>query len=284
MFLQIPLIQHPNRAPPPSRRLSLSPPTGEVAPPLPGSAPPPGLEDEPSPNYWAGLLGQLRGAPPTPVSFPVPPPEPPGHPYTLPPPNFIRDNPSNLSVDIHQSLISLLSNPQNLQQLLTGLHSLSQPPSATPSPVPPTFSYPPLNPMQGAVDPSWALASSVAQPMPHLARPLLTSPIPVPMSPKPVNFVEVKPPHGPHMFPTWAPPFLPPSPQMFSPFGSPGIIWSQPSPIVSPQPNPMMTPIGQKRRLLPSPEPSPEGNYIGQHSQGIGGHYADSYFKRKKKN
>ncbi|XP_046344804.1 ribonucleoprotein PTB-binding 1-like [Haliotis rufescens] len=46
------------------------------------------------------------------------------------------------------------------------------------------------------------------------------------------------------------------------------------------------TPIGQKRSyssLLPKPEPSPEGEYIiGQHSQGIGGHYADSYRKRQK--
>ena len=40
------------------------------------------------------------------------------------------------------------------------------------------------------------------------------------------------------------------------------------------------TPTGQKRsysHLLPAPEPSPEGGYVGQHSQGIGGHYADSY-------
>ncbi|XP_060882926.1 ribonucleoprotein PTB-binding 1 isoform X2 [Labrus mixtus] len=46
------------------------------------------------------------------------------------------------------------------------------------------------------------------------------------------------------------------------------------------------TPIGsQKRvfsRLIPSPEPSPEGSYVGQHSQGLGGHYADSYLKRKR--
>lgn len=54
--------------------------------------------------------------------------------------------------------------------------------------------------------------------------------------------------------------------------------------VISSQPS---TPIvhhyaGQKRKLLPSPEKSPEGNYIGQHSQGIGGHYADSYFKKKK--
>ncbi|KAM6469960.1 ribonucleoprotein PTB-binding 1 isoform 1-T1 [Liasis olivaceus] len=46
------------------------------------------------------------------------------------------------------------------------------------------------------------------------------------------------------------------------------------------------TPIGGQKRafshLLPSPEPSPEGSYIGQHSQGLGGHYADSYLKRKR--
>ncbi|XP_053394791.1 ribonucleoprotein PTB-binding 1-like isoform X2 [Mercenaria mercenaria] len=45
------------------------------------------------------------------------------------------------------------------------------------------------------------------------------------------------------------------------------------------------TPQGQKRpfsHILPSPEPSPEGDYIGQHSQGLGGHYADTYTKRQK--
>lgn len=45
------------------------------------------------------------------------------------------------------------------------------------------------------------------------------------------------------------------------------------------------TPQGQKRKyhhLLPSPEPSPENDFIGQHSQGLGGHYADSYLKRKR--
>uniref|UniRef100_A0A1B6LFJ0 RRM domain-containing protein n=1 Tax=Graphocephala atropunctata TaxID=36148 RepID=A0A1B6LFJ0_9HEMI len=267
---KIPLLPNPTMAPPPpQRRLSISPPAGEGAPPLPVAPP---LEEEPSPNYWAGLLGQLQGAPPAPVSYPVPPPEPPGHPYNIPPPNFIRESPPNVPVDLHQSLISLLSNSQNLQQLLTNLHSMRQQPTPTPSPVPPpppTFTY--------LQDPSWA------QPLPHLTRSLLTSPIPIAMTPKHVNFMEMKPP-GSHMFPAWAPTFLPPSPQpLFSPFGSPGILWSQ-SPALSPQPNPMMTPIGQKRRLLPSPEPSPEGNYIGQHSQGIGGHYADSYFKRKKKN
>jgi hypothetical protein len=40
-----------------------------------------------------------------------------------------------------------------------------------------------------------------------------------------------------------------------------------------------------KRKLTipPSPEQSPEGPYIGQHSQGIGGHYADSYWNKRSK-
>ncbi|XP_077352551.1 non-receptor tyrosine-protein kinase TYK2-like isoform X3 [Festucalex cinctus] len=50
--------------------------------------------------------------------------------------------------------------------------------------------------------------------------------------------------------------------------------------------NTMKTPIGSHKRvfsrLIPSPEPSPEGSYVGQHSQGLGGHYADSYLKRKR--
>ncbi|KAM9746004.1 ribonucleoprotein PTB-binding 1 isoform 2-T2 [Menidia menidia] len=50
--------------------------------------------------------------------------------------------------------------------------------------------------------------------------------------------------------------------------------------------NVMKTPIGGHKRvlsrLIPSPEPSPEGGYVGQHSQGLGGHYADSYLKRKR--
>ncbi|GFS11357.1 ribonucleoprotein PTB-binding 2 [Elysia marginata] len=48
-----------------------------------------------------------------------------------------------------------------------------------------------------------------------------------------------------------------------------------------PSPSKYMTPAGQKRshsQLLPQPEPSPDQiDYIGQHSQGIGGHYMDSY-------
>ncbi|MEE6505934.1 hypothetical protein FKM82_007398 [Ascaphus truei] len=55
----------------------------------------------------------------------------------------------------------------------------------------------------------------------------------------------------------------------------------------SPSPgNLFKTPIGGHKRgfshLIPSPEASPEGGYVGQHSQGLGGHYADSYLKRKR--
>uniref|UniRef100_A0A6A7FUY5 Ribonucleoprotein PTB-binding 2-like n=2 Tax=Hirondellea gigas TaxID=1518452 RepID=A0A6A7FUY5_9CRUS len=42
------------------------------------------------------------------------------------------------------------------------------------------------------------------------------------------------------------------------------------------------TPTKRKSRMLPSPEPSPEGGYIGQHSQGLGGHYQSSYMPRKR--
>ena len=49
----------------------------------------------------------------------------------------------------------------------------------------------------------------------------------------------------------------------------------------------MSTPpmAGMKRKLTipPSPEQSPDGPYIGQHSQGLGGHYADSYWRKKAK-
>jgi len=44
-----------------------------------------------------------------------------------------------------------------------------------------------------------------------------------------------------------------------------------------------VTPIGVKPNFIPSPEPSPDGGYVGQHSQGIGGHYADSYFTKRRR-
>ncbi|XP_072346932.1 ribonucleoprotein PTB-binding 1 isoform X2 [Scyliorhinus torazame] len=63
-----------------------------------------------------------------------------------------------------------------------------------------------------------------------------------------------------------------------------GLLGARPS---NSPPGPMLKAplVGHKRgasHLIPSPEPSPEGGYIGQHSQGLGGHYADSYLKRKR--
>lgn len=73
-----------------------------------------------------------------------------------------------------------------------------------------------------------------------------------------------------------------PSPQsLYSPLAP--NIWT-PTPATSIVPSQLETSRGQKRGIPPSPELSPEGMYIGQHSQGIGGHYADSYLKRNKKN
>lgn len=73
-----------------------------------------------------------------------------------------------------------------------------------------------------------------------------------------------------------------PSPQsLYSPLAP--NIWT-PTTSSSSLSNQQETSRGQKRGIPPSPELSPEGMYIGQHSQGIGGHYADSYLKRNKKN
>ncbi|XP_072430159.1 ribonucleoprotein PTB-binding 2 isoform X3 [Chiloscyllium punctatum] len=58
-----------------------------------------------------------------------------------------------------------------------------------------------------------------------------------------------------------------------------------PAPMGNPMSNVKSPVTGQKRAssyLLPSPEVSPDGGYVGQHSQGLGGHYADSYYKKKR--
>ncbi|XP_018109159.1 ribonucleoprotein PTB-binding 1 isoform X2 [Xenopus laevis] len=70
------------------------------------------------------------------------------------------------------------------------------------------------------------------------------------------------------------------------PPSSPGGVPLEIEELSPPSGNVFKTPIGAQKRgfshLIPSPEPSPEGGYIGQHSQGLGGHYADSYLKRKR--
>jgi len=83
---------------------------------------------------------------------------------------------------------------------------------------------------------------------------------------------------------------LPPSPPPWPPMAGLRTPWPMAYGALPPHmasPAMTVTTLGQKRKyshFLPSPEPSPEGNYIGQHAQGLGGHYADTFFKRKKKN
>ena len=54
------------------------------------------------------------------------------------------------------------------------------------------------------------------------------------------------------------------------------------SPITSISSTPSPGGLKRKASIPPSPEASPKGPYIGQHSQGLGGHYADSYWERKR--
>lgn len=156
----------------------------------------------------------------------------------------------NLSLDLQQNIMSILSNPQSVEQLLAGL-----PPTSVPYLFPPTL---------GNIDSQWV-------------HPLLPNPlVPNPPPPPPFNFLYNPPP--PSLIPssTQSTPHFNPQPGAPPPWTSP-----PPPPVTSTL---LSTPLGQKRHLPISPEASPEGNYIGQHSQGLGGHYADSYFKRKKSN
>lgn len=269
-LLQVPLINSAS-----GRRLSLSPPATNEVPHIPEE------------GYWPNLLGQLRSAPPQPhphngfaaASLPPPPPPPQAPPihvgadpaaaraYSIPPPpNFMAEG-RTLVDNLELQIINLLNSSSNMQQIQQLLNSSMGQTTSTAPPF--TYQVPNLQPtVEG-----WG------SPTHHLQR-LLTPAIPVSVPPKPTIFT----PTAAWASPTFLPTPSPPQP-IFSPYGTPhGLIWSQaPTTLITSPANPMMTPVGQKRRLLPSPEPSPEGNYIGQHSQGIGGHYADSFFKRKKK-
>lgn len=196
--------------------------------------------------------------------------------------------------DLQTTINSILNNQQNLRQLMATLSSAIQsngpPPVAAAPPVPP----PPgaCFPFVGRPPPGAGPGAEAGWPG-QASRSLMSSPIQ--MQPKPMGFLDIKTANpAPPLFAQvpggqWPGSGFMPSPVgMFSPYSGalvPGL-WS-PTPSPSPTLNSMMTPVGHKRKynhILPSPEPSPEGNYIGQHSQGLGGHYADSYFKRKKKN
>ena len=76
------------------------------------------------------------------------------------------------------------------------------------------------------------------------------------------------------------------------PSNIPNTFFPQQNTMVNQYPSPQQMQIqastgpGLKRKLPipPSPENSPDGPFIGQHSQGIGGHYADSYWRNRSQN
>merc|ERR1719483_299166 len=73
-------------------------------------------------------------------------------------------------------------------------------------------------------------------------------------------------------------------PPMTSPMRSPVPRISSPASSISSSSSYSPSPCGVKRKasIPASPESSPQGPYIGQHSQGLGGHYADSYWQKKR--
>ena len=109
----------------------------------------------------------------------------------------------------------------------------------------------------------------------------------IPLQPAPVQYSA-----GPFLVPGLVPGQQPPnavdiqppaltSPPSHSPV--PRITASSPATSLSLPATP--SPVSLKRKastIPPSPEASPQGPYIGQHSQGLGGHYADSYWAKKR--
>ncbi|XKL61535.1 hypothetical protein PGB90_008592 [Kerria lacca] len=168
------------------------------------------------------------------------------------PANFVQEV-INLPLNVQQNILNILNNTTPVSLSVPQVHN-----------VPPPVSFSSLT-----VDPTWILQKTSET----LVSPITPSLITVPIGTKSVI---------PNSWPS-IPSFIPP--------GNIPVFttaeWHNlrgPSTVISSQPS---TPVmhhyaGQKRKLLPSPEKSPEGNYIGQHSQGLGGHYADSYFKKKK--
>lgn len=73
-------------------------------------------------------------------------------------------------------------------------------------------------------------------------------------------------------------------PPMTSPVRSPIPRISSPASSISSSSSytPSPTSLKRKASIPASPESSPQGPYIGQHSQGLGGHYADSYWQQKR--
>ena len=194
----------------------------------------------------------------------------------------------NPKEDINSSIASLLSNTQTLQQLLGSLTpeqspTLLVPPTSSMAPhptliaSPPIFQTPPTDPLMSFLRPPEYLSHVEPPPPPFLFAPPRLNP--------PSQ-------HQPLMGTVFTQAGAPLPPRIYSPiYLSRNLTAPHPQPIVPFQlgvgggaGGGFSTPVAQKRKsnhFLPSPEPSPENGYVGQHSQGIGGHYADSYKKKR---
>ena len=125
----------------------------------------------------------------------------------------------------------------------------------------------------------------------QLQLPPLTTAPPPSMSMPPPQSPALMPPQPPPIMAPQSPTVMPPQPPTVMPPPLPtvslaGSIMGLPSPPVQPPGSVVTsTPYSMKRKasILPNPEESPEGRrYIGQHSQGLGGHYAESYLSNKR--
>ncbi|XP_063601909.1 ribonucleoprotein PTB-binding 1-like [Penaeus indicus] len=138
---------------------------------------------------------------------------------------------------------------------------LAPPPMEQPPPPPPVSSAPAFlfaSPVTSRVTTSWSPPPMA--PPPALLQPPILHPAALPPHPRLLNPLYLTPTKG-----------MAPPAHSFGP---------------APPHAGYTTPIGHKRKsnhILPSPEPSPENGYVGQHSQGIGGHYQDSYLTKKLK-
>ncbi|XP_043240769.1 ribonucleoprotein PTB-binding 1-like [Amphibalanus amphitrite] len=203
--------------------------------------PPPGALRAMAPQYYvpglAGLLpggfapGQLLPPPVSVASSPLLLPPPPQLMAPPPPlPVSAADPVSQMSDELQNTISSLMSKAQGLNQLLALMNGQKAAAAAAGSV--PSLALPPTPPAEDSTQ----YVGSLLQALQNAQAKAAVS-------------------------------AAPPSSPVFSIGGSP------------------VTPQGQKRKyhhLLPSPEPSPETDFIGQHSQGLGGHYAETYLKRKR--
>ena len=233
----------------------------------PPPPPPPAQQSLLPPPSQSLVTPPSLTTPPQPIL--PPPPLPP--PHTGPPPNTIQATQSLHLPPPTPSTQGLLPNPPPAD--------FSCPPPPFPS-LPP-FLAPPRPPIPYVAPPQMALYMNptLLSSYQQMLVPAMYLPPNQPFLPAPqVNMSELS-----SLIPGLPPPPLPcypPAGQLNLPPPTPTTSISMGS--VPPNLMATSTPNSLKRKVPPGPEDSPDGLYIGQHSQGLGGHYADSYWAKKR--